>query len=353
MQTVQSDSGDTDISFSADSPMVNIDRSAPKVTLGTATVQTQSSAGTGELNIPKIPYDFPVTGHIMPGFKHALIGVGPLFDADCTVTFTRAAVIVRDSQGSPVLTGWREQYGPHLWRIDLQPGESNLTNMPHDTNRITLKAYSAYDIPSVRVLIRYFHTATGYPFRSTWLKAMGAGNYSTWPGLTLANATKYCPSATATILVHLVQKIQGVRSTKKKVPTTSPQEHVLPQARPNKLHIHVTPISKLYTYDTGRFPVHARSDNRYIMIAYHCNANLILFEPFSSRKYTHRLLAYNKIMQWITDNKLSVDLQILDNEASTEYKQSVNTNWNSNYQLVPPHTYQSNASERAIRTFKA
>ena len=80
----------------------------------------------------------------------------------------------------------------------------------------------------------------------------------------------------------------------------------------------VTPISKLYTDDTGRFPVHARSGNRYIMIAYHCDASLIFAEPFSSRKDVHRLLAYNKIMQRLTDNKLCVNLQILDNEASEE-----------------------------------
>ena len=78
----------------------------------------------------------------------------------------------------------------------------------------------------------------------------------------------------------------------------------------------MTPISKLYTGDTGRFPIHARSGNQYIMIAYHCDANLILAEPFSSRKDTHQLLAYEKIMQRLTDNKLSVNLQILDNEAS-------------------------------------
>ena len=113
--------------------------------------------------------------------------------------------------------------------------------MSHNANRTKLKAYSAYDIPSVRALIYYFHAAAGYPVQSTWLKAIGSGNYSTWPGLTLANATKYCPSATATILGHLVQKIQGVRSTKTKAPTTSPQEHIIPQVRSDKLHIHVTP----------------------------------------------------------------------------------------------------------------
>ena len=106
----------------------------------------------------------------------------------------------------------------------------------------------------------------------------------------------------------------------------------------------VTPISKLYTDDTGRFPVHARSDNRYIMIDYHCDANLILAEPFSSRKDAHRLLAYNKIMQYPTDNKLCVNLHILDNKASEEYKQTIKNKWNDKYQLVPPHTHRSNAA---------
>ena len=59
------------------------------------------------------------------------------------------------------------------------------------------------------------------------------------------------------------------------------------------------------------------------MIAYNCNANLILAVPFNSRKDTHRLLAYNKIMQRLSDHKLTLDLQILDNEASTEYKRFV------------------------------
>ena len=89
------------------------------------------------------------------------------------------------------------------------------------------------------------------------------------------------------------------------------------------------------------------------MIAYHCDANLIIAEPFSSGKDMHRLLAYNKIMQQLTDNKLSLNLQILDNEASAEYKQYIKKNWNSKYQLLPPPTHWSNAAERAIRTFKA
>ena len=61
------------------------------------------------------------------------------------------------------------------------------------------------------------------------------------------------------------------------------------------------------------------------MIAYHCDANLIIAEPFSTRKYTHRLLAYDMIMQRLTDNKLLVDLQILYNEAIVGYKRAIKT----------------------------
>ena len=89
------------------------------------------------------------------------------------------------------------------------------------------------------------------------------------------------------------------------------------------------------------------------MIAYHCNANLILAKPFASRKDTHRLLTYDKIMQRLSDNKLIVDLQILDNEASVEYKRALTKKWNANYQLVPPNTHRSNVAERAICTFKS
>ena len=182
-------------------------------------------------------HDFPVTGHIMPGFKHTLIGVGLLCDADCTVTFTRAAVIVWDSQGSPVPIGRREQSGPRLWRISLQPDETTLPSMPHNANRSTQKSYSAYDLPSIRALIRYFHAAASYPIRSTWLKAIGSGNYSTWLGLTLAKSTKYFPYVTATILGHLVQKRKGVRYTKIKAQITIPQDTRTPPS-PVKLTTH-------------------------------------------------------------------------------------------------------------------
>ena len=142
----------------------------------------------------------------MPGFRHTLIGVVPLYDSDCAVTFTREAVIVRDKYGIEVLICWREATGTRIWRIALIPGEANLPSIPNDSKQATLAAYSAYELPSVAALIIYSHAEAEYPVRSTWLKAIGAGNYVSWPGLMLSNATKYYPSAEATIMGHLVQK---------------------------------------------------------------------------------------------------------------------------------------------------
>ena len=198
--------------------------------------------------------------------------------------------------------------------------------MPHDANLATLAAYISYNLPSVAALICYFHATAGYPVRSTWLKAISDGNYSSWPGLTLDNATKYCSSADATIMGNLVQKLHEVRSTKPKPPTTSSSEDPIPWIRSNELFIQVTPINKLYTDDTGLFPIHARSGNQYIMIAYHCDANLILAVPLKSRKDTHRLLAYNKLMQRLRDHELTVDLKIIYNESSADYKRVVKKN---------------------------
>ena len=126
-----------------------------------------------------------------------------------------------------MLTGWREASGPRLWRIDLQPGEANLPRMPHTANLATLEAHSDYNFPSIAALIRYFHAASGYPVCSTLLTYISVGNYSWWMCLILDNTNKYCPLDNSTIMEYLVQKPQGVISTKPNLPTTSSPDQQL------------------------------------------------------------------------------------------------------------------------------
>ena len=207
----------------------------------------------------------------MPSFHHTLIGLGPICDADCKVIFTKNNVIIYDQGGPPILTGWRERNGDRLWRITLTPTPEELPAMPNNADHTNLKAYSANDLPSVEALVRYFHAAAGFPVRNTWLRDIKEDNYRTWPRLTLANATEYCPSADENIKGHIVQSRQGVCSTKPNIPQipipeTSPEEAPLPSTISRELHMHIVHISKLYTDDTGIFPINARSGNQYLMV---------------------------------------------------------------------------------------
>ena len=117
--------------------------------------------------------------------------------------------------------------------------------------------------------------------------------------------------------------------------------------------MHTVHISKIYTADTGRSPIKSRSGNQYLIVAYHCDSNAILVAPFKTRKDTHRLEAYKSIMKRLRKNGMSVNLQILNNEASSKFKHLITEDLGIKYQLVPPDIHRRNASERSIRTFKA
>jgi len=140
--------------------------------------------------------------------------------------------------------------------------------------------------------VHYLHAAAGFPVNTTWLAAIKAGNYASWPGLTYANAARYCPNSTETAKGHLTQTPKEFRSTKPKPPIPSPS--IAPSTAPSptpsqELHISVQPISTLYTDDIGHFPTRSRSGNQYIMITYHCDSNAILVKPFKSHHYRHHI----------------------------------------------------------------
>jgi hypothetical protein len=78
--------------------------------------------------------------------------------------------------------------------VASQNKSSTILGAVHDLvpNEHTPKSgnmYNAYELPPVKVLVRYFHATAGYPTRGTRLNTIKAGNYATWSGLMLDNAT--------------------------------------------------------------------------------------------------------------------------------------------------------------------
>jgi hypothetical protein len=126
-----------------------------------------------------------------------------------------------------------------------------------------------------------------------------------------------------------------------------------PVAMPsNQVFIVTKLLSKLFTNDTGRFPIRVCSSSQYVMIAFHANGNLILQQAFKSKSDCHCIAAYNTIMTHLAAHGLSVDLQILDNEASSAYKEAITFMWNATFQLIPSDIHHHNQAERSIPTFK-
>ena len=200
------------------------------------------------------------------------------------------------------------------------------------------------DLPSIASLVGFYHACMGFPVKQTWLEAIKAGNFETFDSLTYSNAARYCPNADETIMGHLAQWRQNIRSTKPKGPTAlpPPPPTVAPETPSNELFIRVLPISKLYTNNTCLFPIKAQSRNQYVMIAHHANGNLILQQAFKTRSDKHRIEAYNTIMTQLSARGFGVALQILDNEASTAYKHAITVTWQCKFQLVPPDMHRRN-----------
>jgi hypothetical protein len=210
------------------------------------------------------------------------------------------------------------------------------------------------DFPSIGALVGFYHACLGSPVKQTWLNVIKAGNCDTFEGLTCYNAAKYCLDADETIMGHLAQQRQNVWSTKAKPTLPAPLVVLLPpvEAPSDQVFVVTKLLSKLFTDNTGCFPVRACSSNQYIMIAFNANGNLILQQAFKSKSDHHRIAAYNTIMRHLAARGLSVDLQILDNQASAAYKKAISFKWNATFQLIPPDMHCRNWAECAICTFK-
>ena len=169
-------SGARNIYFSKESRIQTFKNAAPKVHMGTTTVQVPKYIGTVAMVLTHPPADFPRTGQLMPLFKHTLIVIDSISDNDCKIFFTKQYFVVYDPQQQPLITVWREHNGAKLWRISLLPFPLNISTPPTVITGASLKSFSAYDLPRVEALVQYFRAESGFPVIYTCLCAIKCGN---------------------------------------------------------------------------------------------------------------------------------------------------------------------------------
>jgi hypothetical protein len=210
----------------------------------------------------------------------------------------------------------------------------------------------AHDNNNQKDLINYLHAACFSSVKSTWIKAIRNGFFSSWPGLNEHTVEKYLSKSTSTAKGRLNQQRQNARTTKIKdaqlLDSENDQDHGI---KTQFVYAATIDAGQIYTDQTGRFPVVSSKGNKYIMILYDYDSNAILTQPIKDRTASELLKAFQFMEQELVARGLTPKLMKLDNEASKLLKDYLHQQ-DITFQLVTPYSHRRNSAERAIRSFK-
>ena len=192
--------------------------------------------------MPHTRIDSPTTsppsameGEAVPTLYNSLIGVKPFAYSGYISIFHPQTVGVKIQHQNdvhtkylapPIIKGVRNK--ALLWQVPLINNTTHDGGLPNTTRRKqaymaydtpTAQANNVYELPSIPQGIKWMYAVCGYPVKSTWLKAIHAGNYIGWPLLSIEIFYKHYPEIEETPKVHLNQVRQNLSSTK---PTATP-----------------------------------------------------------------------------------------------------------------------------------
>ena len=108
---------------------------------------------------------------------------------------------------------------------------------------------------------------------------------------------------------------------------------------------------KMYTDQTGKFPVRSSRGMQYVMVLLEIQSNSILVAGMRNRTSGEMVQAYQSMIDRLKESNIEPTMNILDNECSAEYKEAIKSN-NMTHQLVPPNDHRRNIAEKAIQVFK-
>lgn len=153
--------------------------------------------------------------NIIPATKRdTLISTGKFEDAGCVSLFDKNGVKIYngastkiDISEETILTGWKCP-DTGLFQIPLKPFVTNVNidTVLLDNKKLRLIVESrpgmehtinnVYELLSTVQAVRYLHAAVGFPMKATWMKAIRAGYYISWPVLNGKNINHFFLSQT-------------------------------------------------------------------------------------------------------------------------------------------------------------
>ncbi len=140
----------------------------------------------------------------------SLMSVGKKADNGTVSVFTKEGVnifkeedVLITCKGETILIGVRDSHGQYRIPLVQQRGQWQPRRPSKQARKTLRRANSVYDLPSTEQAIKWMHAIRGYPVKSTWLKAIKAGNYAGWPMPNERNVQKYIRSSTMSLTALL------------------------------------------------------------------------------------------------------------------------------------------------------
>jgi hypothetical protein len=134
--------------------------------------------------------------NIMPNLHSMLISVPKMVDLDYIVVFDKkeariynATTTIVPATKDPILVAPCFQ-DSGLYKLDLDY-EVLGHKYPDWFIAGVNEAYTIFDLPDTRQSLLYHHALVGFPPKETFLAAVPAENYTTWPGMTTTLILKH------------------------------------------------------------------------------------------------------------------------------------------------------------------
>ena len=206
----------------------------------------------------------------------------------------------------------------------------------------------------------YLHAAAGFPVKETFLDAVRAGNYATWPGLTTTLIAKHFPDSDEMQKGHMKGQRKGVRSTRAKPEyeikikpgKENPPPKLVGIKKMDNIFVKIYKLAEeIHTDQTGAFLVTSQCGYRYIMVSIHIDANYIFCKLMKNRTEGKIITVYQKMVGRMEIAGLGLKHHWLDNKCSENFKKCIKKN-HMTWELIPPDCHQRNIAGRAIQTFK-
>ena len=174
-------------------------------------------------------------------------------------------------------------------------------------------AGSLYEAKSKADLSTFLHLACLIPCISTMITAIKNNFLSIWPGLTKELVLKFLPKSEATAKGHIRQSFKGKQSTWPREPSGTPIQN---PTCTHSVFLQATDLAvKIYTDQTGQFPVTSSRGFKYIMVAYNYDSNTIHAEPMKIAVARN----YSKDTQQSTTYSLNAGLHLKCTISTTLY----------------------------------